>query len=194
MSDDLSPVANFLFEAGTLKHTARTGWWMAGVRQPETVAEHSWRTSLIASIIARMEGADPARAALLAVWHDTGETRTGDVNHLGKKYTDGEADPRDIAGDQVAGMPAAVADAVKEIIGTYEARDTPEAVCARDADKLECMIQGIEYRDQGYANAQRWIDNSRGRITTKSGQALADAVLATGSLDWLRAALGEDQR
>ncbi|TWV42677.1 HD domain-containing protein [Streptomyces misionensis] len=194
MSDDLSPVAKFLFEAGTLKHTARTGWWMAGVRRPETVAEHSWRTSLIASIIARMEGADPARAALLAVWHDTGETRTGDVNHLGKKYTDGEADPRTIAGDQVAGMPAAVADAVKEIIGAYEARDTPEAVCARDADKLECMIQGIEYRDQGYANAQRWIDNSRGRITTTSGQALADAVLATGSLDWLRAALGEDQR
>ncbi len=92
-SDDLKPVANFLFEAGTLKATARTGWWMAGVRQPETVAEHSWRTSLIASIIAQMEGADPAKAALLAVWHDTGETRTGDVNHLGKKYSSGEADP-----------------------------------------------------------------------------------------------------
>ncbi|MGW0947209.1 HD domain-containing protein [Streptomyces sp. NPDC002623] len=194
MSDDLSPVAKFLFEAGTLKHTARTGWWMAGVRQPETVAEHSWRTSLIASVIAVMEGADPSRAALLAVWHDTGETRTGDVNHLGKKYTEGEADPRDIAADQVAGMPAAVAEAVTEIIGVYEARDTLEADCARDADKLECMIQGIEYRDQGYANAQRWIDNSRGRITTKSGQALADAVLATGSLDWLRSALGEQPR
>ncbi|MGW1783071.1 HD domain-containing protein [Streptomyces sp. NPDC002143] len=194
MSDDLSPVAKFLFEAGTLKHTARTGWWMAGVRQPETVAEHSWRTSLIASVIAVMEGADPSRAALLAVWHDTGETRTGDVNHLGKKYTEGEADPRDIAADQVAGMPAAVAEAVTEIIGAYEARDTLEADCARDADKLECMIQGIEYRDQGYANAQRWIDNSRGRITTKSGQALADAVLATGSLDWLRSALGEQPR
>ncbi|MFI1032364.1 HD family hydrolase [Streptomyces sp. NPDC020951] len=194
MSDDLSPVAKFLFEAGTLKHTARTGWWMAGVRQPETVAEHSWRTSLIASVIAAMEGADPSRAALLAVWHDTGETRTGDVNHLGKKYTEGEADPRDIAADQVAGMPAAVAEAVTEIIGAYEARDTLEADCARDADKLECMIQGIEYRDQGYTNAQRWIDNSRGRITTKSGQALADAVLTTGSLDWLRSALGEQPR
>ncbi|MFD9433757.1 HD family hydrolase [Streptomyces sp. NPDC060002] len=194
MSDDLSPVAKFLFEAGMLKHTARTGWWMAGVRQPETVAEHSWRTSLIASVIAAMEGADPSRAALLAVWHDTGETRTGDVNHLGKKYTEVEADPRDIAADQVAGMPAAVAEAVTEIIGAYEARDTLEADCARDADKLECMIQGIEYRDQGYANAQRWIDNSRGRITTKSGQALADAVLATGSLDWLRSALGEQPR
>ncbi|MFE2973025.1 HAD family hydrolase, partial [Streptomyces sp. NPDC059340] len=29
MTEDLSAVANFLYEAGTLKHTARTGWWMA---------------------------------------------------------------------------------------------------------------------------------------------------------------------
>ncbi|MGP2435875.1 HD domain-containing protein [Streptomyces sp. JW3] len=191
--EDLTPVARFLYEAGTLKATKRTGWWMAGVKDPESVAEHSWRTSLIASVIAAMEGADPARAALLAVWHDTGETRTGDVNHLGKKYSGGEADPRHIVADQVAGMPATVAEAVTRIIAAYEARETPEAVCARDADKLECMLQGIEYRSQGYENAQRWIDNSRGRIVTPSGQALADAVLATGSLDWLRAALGEGQ-
>ncbi len=193
MSEDLTAVARFLYEAGTLKHTARTGWWMAGVRHPETVAEHSWRTALIATIIAKLEGADPARAAFLAVWHDSQETRTGDVNHLGKKYTGGEADPRDITADQVAGMPEVLAEAVRDLVAEYEAKESPEAVCARDADKLECMIQGIEYRDQGYANAQRWIDNSRGRIVTKTGQALADAVLETGSLDWLRVALGEQK-
>jgi putative hydrolase of HD superfamily len=55
------------------------------------------------------------------------------------------------------------------------------------------MIQGIEYKAQGYENAQRWIDNSRGRLTTKSANELADAVLATGSLDWLRTSLGEKQ-
>ncbi|GAA3146199.1 HD domain-containing protein [Streptomyces rameus] len=193
MSEDqeLTAVARFLFEAGTLKNTKRSGWWMAGVKDPETVADHSWRTALIATIIAQLEGADPARAAFLAVWHDSQETRTGDVNHLGKKYTQGEADPRAITVDQVAGMPEGLADAIRALVGEYEAKESPEAICARDADKLECMIQGIEYRDQGYVNAQRWIDNSRGRITTKSGQALADAVLATGSLDWLRAALGE---
>jgi len=189
--EDLTPVARFLYEAGTLKTTKRTGWWMAGVRDPESVAEHSWRTSLIASVIAKLEGADPARAAFLAVWHDSQETRTGDVNHLGKKYGAGEADPRTITADQVAAFPERLARAVTELVAEYEAKESPEAVCARDADKLECMIQGIEYRTQGYENAQRWIDNSRGRIVTKSGQALADAVLETGSLDWLRAALGE---
>ncbi|GGW85258.1 HD domain-containing protein [Streptomyces galilaeus] len=193
MSDDLSPVARFLFEAGTLKQTKRTGWWMAGVKDPESVAEHSWRTSLIASIIAKLEGADPARAAFLAVWHDSQETRTGDVNHLGKKYAPAEPDPRDITADQVAGMPEGLARVVIELVAEYEAKESLEAVCARDADKLECMIQGVEYRDQGYVHAQRWIDNSRARIVTGSGQALADAVLETGSLDWLRETLGEQK-
>lgn len=66
MAEDLSAVARFLYEAGTLKQTKRTGWWMAGVRDPESVAEHSWRTALLASVIAKLEGADPARAAYLA--------------------------------------------------------------------------------------------------------------------------------
>ncbi|WP_338671819.1 HD domain-containing protein [Streptomyces sp. SCSIO 30461] len=190
MADDLAGVAHFLYEAGTLKQTRRTGWWMAGVRDPETVAEHSWRTSLIASIIAQLEGADPARAAFLAVWHDSQETRTGDVNYLGKKYST-EVDPQAVTADQVADMPEQLAVMVRDLVAEYEAKESREAICARDADKLECMLQGLEYRSQGYESAQRWIDNSRGRIVTETGQRLADELLTRGPLDWLRAALGE---
>jgi putative hydrolase of HD superfamily len=186
----MAQVARFLYEAGTLKASTRTGWWMAGVRNPETVAEHAWRTSLIASIIAKLEGADPARAALLAVWHDSQETRTGDVNHLGKKYT-GEANPRSVTADQMAGMPEALASTIRDLVDEYEDRESPEAICARDADKLECMLQGIEYKAQGYELAQRWIDNSRGRLTTKTANELADQLLGMDPLSWLRAVLGE---
>ncbi|AWZ07430.1 MULTISPECIES: HD domain-containing protein [unclassified Streptomyces] len=190
MVDDLSAVARFLYEAGTLKNTARTGWWMAGVKLPESVAEHSWRTSLIASIIAKLEGADPARAAFLAVWHDTQETRTGDVNHLGKRYSTA-ADPVAVTADQTAGMPELLATVIRDLVTEYEEKDSAEAICARDADKLECMLQGIEYKAQGYEAAQRWIDNSRARLTTETGQRLAEELLGQGTLDWLRAAIGE---
>ncbi|MFD8947459.1 HD domain-containing protein [Streptomyces xanthophaeus] len=190
MADDLSAVARFLYEAGTLKHARRTGWWMAGINQPESVAEHSWRTAVIASVIAKLEGADAARAAFLAVWHDTQETRTGDVNHLGKKYSTG-ADPEAVTADQTAGMPEVLASAIQDLVAEYEAKDSPEAVCARDADKLECMLQGIEYKAQGYEAAQRWIDNSQARLTTDTGKRLARELLGQDALDWLRAAVGE---
>ncbi|MFB6817044.1 HD family hydrolase [Streptomyces sp. NPDC056347] len=192
MADDLSAVGRFLYEAGTLKQTRRTGWWMAGVRDPESVAEHSWRASLIASVVAKLEGADPARAAFLAVWHDTQETRTGDVNHVGKKYAPA-GDPQAVTADQTAGMPEALASTIRELVAEYEGGESPEAVCARDADKLECMLQGIEYKAQGYGNAQRWIDNSRARIATETGRRLADELLEQGTLDWLRTTLGEKE-
>ncbi|WP_406381162.1 HD family hydrolase [Streptomyces sp. NBC_01618] len=190
MVDDLSAVGRFLYEVGTLKHTRRTGWWMAGVKDPESVAEHSWRTSLIASIIAKLEGANPAQAAFLAVWHDTQETRTGDVNYVGKKYAPA-GDPQEVTADQTADMPEVLASAIRDVVAEYEGKESPEAVCARDADKLECLLQGIEYKAQGYENAQRWIDNSRGRLVTETGQRLADELLGQGTLDWLRTALGE---
>ncbi|GAA0989540.1 HD domain-containing protein [Nocardiopsis tropica] len=191
--DETVSTARFLHEAGTLKNQRRTGWWMAGVRDPESVAEHSWRTSLIASVLASMEGADPARAALIATWHDTGETRSGDVNHLGRKYVEGSADPREIAADQTEGLPAPLAEMVRGAVAEYEAQETAEAWCAKDADKLECLLQGLEYRAQGYSSAQRWIDNSRARIKTESGRALAEAALAGDPVDWLRAAMGENR-
>ncbi|MDQ0960740.1 hypothetical protein QFZ66_004618 [Streptomyces sp. B4I13] len=112
------------------------------------------------------------------------------MNYLGRKYAP-QADPRAVTEDQVTGMPEVLATAVRELVAEYEAKESPEALCARDADKLECMIQGIEYKAQGYENAQRWIDNSRRRLTTKSANELADAVLATESLDWPRSPWGD---
>ncbi len=57
-------VANFAFELGVLKRMRRAGWWHAGVRDPESVAEHSLRVAQLASLIAAIEGAEPSRAAL----------------------------------------------------------------------------------------------------------------------------------
>ncbi|MER6718577.1 HD domain-containing protein [Streptomyces halstedii] len=88
-------------------------------------------------------------------------------------------------------LPPRRRDAARDVVAEYEARESPEAVCARDADKLECMLQGIEYKAQGYENAQRWIDNSRARLVTETGRRLADELLGQGPLDWLRTALGE---
>lgn len=45
-------------------------------------------------------------------------------------------------------MPEALVLEVRELIAEYETKETPEAICARDAEKLECLFQGIEYRAQ----------------------------------------------
>lgn len=141
-------VASFAFELGVLKRMRRAGWWHVGVRDPESVAEHSLRVAQLASLMAAIEGADPARAAFLAVWHDSQETRTGDIPHTAKPYLD-KCSADTITADQTAHLPDSARKTVREAVTEYEAQQTAEARCARDADKLECMIQAIEYRDAG---------------------------------------------
>jgi putative hydrolase of HD superfamily len=175
---------SFIFEAGMLKRAKRTGWWIAGIDDPESIAEHSFRAAIIGTVLAGMEGADPARVALLCLLHDTQETRIGDIPHIGRRYLTA-ADNETVTADQVSACPPAVADAIESAVAEYEAGETLEAVVARDADKLECLIQAVEYRHQGTDTVQPWIDSSRASLKTAAAHRLADAALAGDPLSWL---------
>jgi putative hydrolase of HD superfamily len=183
LSGDAAAVASYLFEIGMLKHARRTGWWIAGVKDPETIAEHSFRTAILATILAAMEGADPARTAQLAVFHDTQETRIGDIPLIGRRYLDA-ATNQTVTADQVADCPPAVARILQDIVDTYEAQDTPEARVAKDADRLECILQALEYRHQGHTRVQDWIDNCRAGLKTTAAQEIAEAAEKLNGLEW----------
>jgi putative hydrolase of HD superfamily len=173
----------YLLELGMLKRAKRSGWWIAGVKDPETIAEHSFRTAVIASVLALMEGADPAKACLLAVFHDTQETRVSDIPHIGRRYLEA-ASNESVTADQVSAAHPAVRAGVQRIVEEYENGDSLEWVCAHDADKLECLVQAVEYREQGYQNVQPWIDSSISKLKTASAQALAEAALSMTSIEW----------
>lgn len=180
----------FIFEAGVLKRAARTGWWFAGVRHPESIAEHSFRTALIGMMLAAVEGADPARVSMMCVLHDTQESRVTDIPHIAKRYLTAAPNTA-VTADQVAACPPAVAEAITAAVAEYEAGETLEAVVARDADKLECLVQAVEYRHQGIDNVQRWIDSSCAALKTRSARRLAGAALSGQPLAWLQSPAAE---
>ncbi|MET8337820.1 HD domain-containing protein [Streptosporangium canum] len=192
MAEELSKLTGLLYEFGLLKRYKRTGWLVAGVRDPESIADHSFRTAIIASVIAALEGADPERAAFMSLFHDTQETRITDIPYVGKRYLKA-APNEEVTADQVAGVPRSVAEMVSDAVGEYEEKTSLEAVCARDADKLECLIQAVEYREQGHQNVRPWIDSSLAALRTPSAKRLADEALGTGSLEWLSRVLGGDR-
>lgn len=194
MSDDhgIAGAMTFIFEAGVLKRAARTGWWFTGVKHPESIAEHSFRTALIGMMLAAMEGADPARVSMMCVLHDTQESRITDIPHIAKRYLTA-APNTTVTADQVAACPPEVADVITAAVAEYEAGETLEAVVARDADKLECLVQAVEYRHQGIDNVQRWIDSSLAALRTPSANRLADAALSGQPLAWLEPPRPPDQ-
>ncbi len=183
MPDDAAALATFSYELGLLKRIRRSGWWHAGVRDPESVAEHTMRVAQVAALIAIEERADPARASFLALWHDTQETRTGDLPHTATKYLT-KPDPRQITADQIKGLPERSREMIREAVDEYESRQTAEALCARDADKLEMLLQAVEYREIGVVRVDGWIESARKGLATETGRRIAEAAVNVSPLAW----------
>jgi len=184
---ELEAVTRYLYEAGHLKRSARTGWWFAGITDPETVAEHSFRVAVIGYVLALMEGLDPAVTAALCLFHDLPETRLGDIPHTGRRYLS-HPPPAEIAADQVAGMPPHVAEAIVALVDDYASGRSAEARLAEDADKLECLLQAREYEPQ--ADVQEWIVSNRAKLRCDSARRLATMAIDLSPDAWWRRVTG----
>jgi putative hydrolases of HD superfamily len=186
-NDSATGVVGFAHEAGHLKHIRRAGWLLAGVRDGESVAEHSFRVGVLAYCIAVQEGANPDRAATLGLFHDLPETRIGDIHSVGKAYVQ-TADPRRVVADQVAELPAELAGRIGALIAEHESAKTPEATleskCSRDADKIECLLQAREYECEGYKQLDHWVTSMAEAVTTATGKRLAAAALEVSPGAW----------
>jgi putative hydrolase of HD superfamily len=191
--EELQALARYAYEIGHLKRSARTGWWMVGISHPESVAEHTLRTALLGYLLAEMEGADPARTAVLCLFHDMQETRIGDIPYVGKEYLRA-ADPAAVTADQVRGLPDAAARAVTGAVHEYEAQESLEAQIAHDADRLECLVQAREYEVQGFEQVTPWIESSQAALRSVTAKRLAEACLEISPGDWWRVFLAQRRR
>lgn len=147
----LSSLLEFFHHTGKLKGVERTGWVEAGVPSPESVADHSYRTTLMAVIIAEVEGLDSLKAAKMALIHDLAEAEIGDLTPAQKRL-EGEAHrcAEDAAMQSIVELlPGKLTASFMELWREYEGLDSPEARLVHDVDRLEMLLQASEYEDSG---------------------------------------------
>ncbi len=165
-------ILNLLAEAGVLKPIRRSGWWMIGIKNGESVAEHSFRTALLSYLLAKMEGIDPYPVVMMGLLNDLHEARINDLHKVGHRYIDFRAAERKAAAEQLAGLPPEIR---KELSGWAEElrrQSSKAGIVARDADLLECMIQGKEYSVQGHPRAIEWLRRPAHLLRTQSARRL----------------------
>jgi len=146
------------------------------------VAEHSFRVGVVGITLAAMAGADVGRTAALALMHDAHETRIGDVPSVGRAYITTAA-PEAVTAHQTSAMPADAAKAIQSLTAEYEANETAEARLAHDADKIETLLQAVEYKARGY-DAAAWRETSLAALRTDAGRELARAIGSTSPQWW----------
>jgi len=184
----MDTTARFLFEIGHMKRVARSGWWVAGVRQPESIAEHSFRCTWIGFFLARSEGVDPGRVVMMCLAHDVQEARINDQHKVGQRYLDPKPIEGRVFADQIAGLPDA--EDLAALHAEFLDGRTPAARVARDADRLECAFQALEYVEEGHEPCRDWFTNTEAALTTTAGRALFEKLKGVQPSEWYRALPG----
>lgn len=179
---DNKKIVNFIFELAQLKRLERAGLKLAGIRDSDSVAEHSLRAAQIGYILAQLENyQDPKEICVMLVWHDIGECRIGDIHKVANRYV--TAQEETAVKDQLQDLEK-LGQQILNFWQQAENKKTPAGAIARDADLLEVAFTAKEFIEQGFAFAQDWITNVSDYLQTDSAKKLLAQMQASNSNDW----------
>ena len=183
-SPQTSGALNFFAEAGLLKRVKRSGWWVAGIKDPESVAEHSFRTAVIGYYMAHLEGVDPYKVLVMTLFNDVHEARINDLHKMGHYYIDFKKAEKKAFNEQIKTIDRSVAHELHKFRDDFDKQKTKESIVARDADILECLQQAKEYCDNGYLGAKSFLKKAPVFLKTKSAKTLWQNMKKWDSRKW----------
>lgn len=156
-------ILHLAFQTGLSKKLKRTGWVIRNVNNPESVAEHAFRVTILSSVLAASLKADREKLIKMSIIHDLGEISTGDVVveswttiFLNKRKKKEEIEKR----------------AIKEILSDYGEeysllfhemikRKTNDAKIFWDIDLFERTIQAYEYEKEQNINMEEFFVSAK---------------------------------
>jgi len=147
----LQGILKFLHEAEGLKREMRHSWLSDG--RQESVAEHTWRTTLMALVLHKEINSkiDLFHVLKMVIVHDLGEVYAGDYQVYGKAVPENKHELESIALEKLLkALPTYTKDEIYVLWDEFEHRETEEAKFAVALDKLEALIQHNEANPSTY--------------------------------------------
>ena len=184
----------FFSDIGKLKFIKRR-WNVRGVseKDSESAADHAFRLALMSWFFAKQNGLDESRAIKISLIHDLCNIYIGEMTPYDKvltgdpkkdrvilaglpRYTKEEKENmvderRKLEGEAIdkllSNVPQGFAKEIKNLWLEYEEIKTPEGRFVRQVDRLEPLIQAVEYKKEGklrdlnvyWVQAKEWLDN-----------------------------------
>ena len=158
---------------GILKTIERTGWVRNNIPHPESVAEHSFRTGILAMLLAKEMNVDPLKSIKMALIHDIGESIIGDIvtERAGTKISENLAQSKkEKESRAIKRIFSSLSEEGEEYIklfDEFEEDKTPEARFVKQLDKLEMAIQAYEYESKHGLDLEEFYTTARTRIKDK---------------------------
>ncbi len=175
-------IINFVFELKHLSRIKHEGWRMIGIKNPESVADHSLRAAQIGFILAKLEKYNnPQEVCSIVVFHDMAESRIGDIHKVANRYI--KVEEEKVVKEQTEKL----GDLGEDILNMHEQienRSTTAGIIAKDADMLDMAFTAKAYAEIGYEYAKDWMNNIEKILKTESAKELFNELKKSDSNEW----------
>lgn len=164
----------------TLKKLRRTGWQLRGIKEGESIADHCWGVVLLTHILSSELNIklDRNKAVSIAIAHELGETRIGDIPYTTLKYFPNKRDMESAAiSDILSPLSEKTKKEMVALFNEFEDAKTVEAKFVKAIDKLEMLITAAEYENSGYSGLKDFWSNESTFNSLKEFPELHDYAL-----------------
>ncbi|OIP76207.1 MAG: hypothetical protein AUK06_00430, partial [Parcubacteria group bacterium CG2_30_36_18] len=170
---------------GKLKSKKRKGWIFRGVREPETIASHTFRMAIMAWILGEQKKFNINKLLKMSLIHDLCEVYAGDTTpydkllpkdkkkwkkitqewprftkkEKGKIFQEKYKKENQALERMILKLPPSLKKEIKNLWIDYEKGLTPEGRFVHQVDRVENLLQALEYwkKDRPFAIGPWWI-------------------------------------
>ncbi|XP_058087593.1 uncharacterized protein LOC131234685 [Magnolia sinica] len=173
-----SSAIDFLTLCHRLKTTKRKGWINHGIKGPESIADHMYRMALMALIAGDLPGVNRERCIKIAIVHDIAEAIVGDITPSdGVPKEEKHRREQDALNEMCKVLGGGMrAEEIKELWAEYENNSSIEANLVKDFDKVEMILQALEYETEHGKVLDEFFLSTAGKFQTEIGRTWAAEV------------------
>ncbi len=162
---------DFFIEIGKLKRIPRKGWVLRGIKNPETIAAHTFRMTIMAWLLCRKKKININRVLKISLIHDLCEVFVGDTTPYDKILPKDKKKWKEIFSKWprfskikkekiflekykkenkalkklISKLPFYLKEEIKSLWNDYEKGLTREGRFVRQLDRVENLLQALEY-------------------------------------------------
>ncbi len=173
-------ITDFFNTAAGLKSVSRRGWISKlGMENPESVADHSYMTSLMSVILSDIAGLDTLKVAKMSLLHDVAESKTGDLMHGEVSKSEKERLENSAMDEILRDLPDGIRGDYKSAWEEFQGASTPESEFVHEVDKLEMALQAKIYsKDAPDEKISVFLESARESVHSRHLQRILDEILS----------------
>ena len=163
-------ILDFLKDSANLKSISRQGWIdKLSIKNPESVADHSYSMAIMAMIISDLENYDSEKILKMTLLHDLAESKIGDITPEQMTSENKMKIENDAFNEIIDQLPETVKSQYLEIWKEYQNNNSKESLFVHQIDKLEMALQAKIYQKDGKTieDIEPFLESAKRSITDK---------------------------